>query len=262
MVKFNKKYKTIIVEIYEKVALITLNRPESLNALSNNLIEDLNNALDLVEKDEGLSVIVITGSNKAFAAGADIKEMYSKTFIDVVNNDFIKPWENITLCKKPTIAAVDGYALGGGCELAMMCDIIFANENTKFGQPEINIGVFPAAGGTQRLTKEIGKSKSMDMILSGRTMDVYEAEKLGLVSRILSSNNFLKETLEIAKQISLKSLPALMMAKDAINASYETNLSQGVTYERRLFRSAFSLKDRKEGMKAFIDKRSPNFKNE
>ena len=257
-----KKYKNIIVEISNRVALIRLNRPKALNALSKNLILDLNDALNLIEDDEKIAVIVITGSSKAFAAGADIKEMASKTFIEVVNKDFIKPWEDISLCKKPTIAAVDGYALGGGCELAMMCDIILANENSKFGQPEINLGTFPAAGGTQRLPKAIGKSKAMDMILSGRMMDAHEAEKMGLVSRILSSKNFLEEVMKIAKAISLKSLPALKMAKDAVNASYETNLSQGVTYERRLFRSTFSLNDRKEGMNAFIDKRKPNFNDD
>ena len=177
------------MEIYDRVALIKLNRPNALNALSKELILDLNDALKTIESDKNLAVIVLTGTAKAFAAGADIKEMSSKTFIDVVNEDFIKPWESITLCKKPTIAAVDGYALGGGCELAMMCDLIFANENTKFGQPEINLGTFPAAGGTQRLPRTVGKSKAMDMILSGRMMDVYEAEKMGLVSRILSSKN-------------------------------------------------------------------------
>tara|TARA_B100000686_G_scaffold101382_1_gene108574 strand:+ start:20078 stop:20863 length:786 start_codon:yes stop_codon:yes gene_type:complete len=260
--KFIKKYENIIVEIFEKVVLIRLNRPKALNALSKELIIDLNDALRLIEEDKRFSVIVITGSNKAFAAGADIKEMSSKTFIELVNNDFIKPWENITMCKKPTIAAVDGYALGGGCELAMMCDLIFANKNSKFGQPEINLGTFPAAGGTQRLPKAVGKSKAMDMILSGRIMDAYEAEKMGLVSRILSPKNFLNEVLEIAKKISSKSLPVLMMAKDAVNASYETTLSQGIIYERRLFRSTFSLNDRKEGMNAFINKREPNFSDD
>ena len=257
-----KKYKNIIVKIFDRVALIKLNRPSALNALSRELILDLNDALKLIEENKTLSVIVLTGSSKAFAAGADIKEMSSKTFIDIVNNYFIKPWEDITLCKKPTIAAVDGYALGGGCELAMMCDLIFANENTKFGQPEINLGTFPAAGGTQRLPKAVGKSKAMDMILSGRIMDSHEAEKMGLVSRILPSENFLDEVMKIAKSISLKSLPALMMAKDAVNASYETNLMQGITYERRLFRSTFSLNDRKEGMNAFIEKRKPNFNDD
>ena len=176
-------------------------------------------------------------------------------------SDFIKPWEKISLCKKPTIAAVDGYALGGGCELAMMCDLLIANENTKFGQPEINLGVFPAAGGTQRLPKAIGKAKAMDIILSGRMMGVEEAEKLGLVSRVIPSENFLDQVLEIAKEISEKSLPALIMAKDAINASYETSLTQGIIYERRLFRSTFSLADQKEGMQAFIEKRKAKFKN-
>jgi len=259
--RLKNNYKNIKIKVISKVVLITLNRPEVLNALSRDLITDLNGALDIIENDENLSVIVITGSRKAFAAGADIKEMISKDFIDIVNNDFIKPWEKISFCNKPTIAAVDGYALGGGCELAMMCDLLIANENTKFGQPEINLGVFPAAGGTQRLPRAIGKAKAMDMILSGRMMDALEAEKLGLISRIISSENFLEKVIEIAQNISEKSLPALIMAKDAINVSYETTLSQGIVFERRLFRSSFALKDRKEGMQAFIDKRKAVFKN-
>ena len=258
---FKENYKNIKISVTEKVILITLNRPEALNALSSNLIDDLNHALGIAESDKNISVIVLTGSSKAFAAGADIKEMSSKNFSDLIDNDFIKPWEKISLCKKPTIAAVDGYALGGGCELAMMCDLLIANENTKFGQPEINLGVFPAAGGTQRLPKAIGKAKAMDIILSGRMMGVQEAEKLGLVSRVISSENFLDQVLEIAKEISEKSLPALIMAKDAINASYETSLTQGIIYERRLFRSTFSLADQKEGMQAFIEKRKAKFKN-
>ena len=258
---FKENYQNIKIKVNEKVVLITLNRPEALNALSSDLIDDVNHALSIAERDKNISVIVVTGSSKAFAAGADIKEMSSKSFTDLISNDFIKPWEKISLCKKPTIAAVDGYALGGGCELAMMCDLLIANEKTKFGQPEINLGVFPAAGGTQRLPKAIGKAKAMDLILSGRMMGVEEAEKLGLVSRVISSKNFLNEVLEIAKEISEKSLPALIMAKDAVNSSYETSLSQGIIYERRLFRSAFSLDDQKEGMKAFIEKRKAKFKN-
>jgi len=258
---FEENYQNIKIKMIEKVVLITLNRPKALNALSSDLIDDLNHALGIAEKDKNISVIVLTGSSKAFAAGADIKEMRSISFTDLINNDFIKPWEKISLCKKPTIAAVDGFALGGGCELAMMCDLLIANENTKFGQPEINLGVFPAAGGTQRLPKAVGKAKAMDMILSGRMMGVEEAEKLGLVSRVISSDNFLGQVLEIAKEISEKSLPALIMAKDAINSSYETSLSQGIIYERRLFRSAFSLDDQKEGMEAFIEKRKAKFKN-
>ena len=258
---FKENYENITIKLIAKVILITLNRPKALNALSSALIDDLNHALSVAEKNKNISVIVVTGSSKAFAAGADIKEMISKNFTDLIDNDFIKPWEKISLCKKPTIAAVDGYALGGGCELAMMCDMLIANENTKFGQPEINLGVFPAAGGTQRLPRVVGKAKAMDMILSGRMMEVEEAEKLGLVSRIISSENFLDKVLEIAKEISEKSLPALIMAKDAVNSSYETSLSQGIAYERRLFRSAFSLEDQKEGMRAFIEKRKAEFKN-
>ena len=186
---FKNEYKNIKIRIIDKVILITLNRPEALNALSSHLIDDLNHALGHAEQDKNISLIVLTGSSKAFAAGADIKEMSSKSFTDLINDDFIKPWEKISLCKKPTIAAVDGYALGGGCELAMMCDLLIANKNTKFGQPEINLGVFPAAGGTQRLPKAIGKAKAMDMILSGRMMGAEEAEKLGLVSRIISNHS-------------------------------------------------------------------------
>ena len=258
---FKENYENITIKLIAKVILITLNRPKALNALSSALIDDLNHALSVAEKNKNISVIVVTGSSKAFAAGADIKEMISKSFTDLIDNDFIKPWEKISLCKKPTIAAVDGYALGGGCELAMMCDMLIANENTKFGQPEINLGVFPAAGGTQRLPRAVGKAKAMDMILSGRMMEVEEAEKLGLVSRIISSENFLDKVLEIAKEISEKSLPALIMAKDSVNSSYETSLSQGIIYERRLFRSAFSLEDQKEGMRAFIEKRKAEFNN-
>ncbi|MBH87793.1 MAG: enoyl-CoA hydratase [Pelagibacterales bacterium] len=258
---FKDNYTNIKIKIIERVILITLNRPSALNALSSGLIDDLNHALKVAEKNSNISVIVITGSSKAFAAGADIKEMIAKSFSDLIDNDFIKPWEKLSLCKKPTIAAVDGYALGGGCELAMMCDLLIANENTKFGQPEINLGVFPAAGGTQRLPRAVGKAKAMDMVLSGRMMGAEEAEKLGLVSRIISSDNFIENVIEIAKEISEKSLPSLIMAKDAINSSYETSLSQGIIYERRLFRSAFSLEDQKEGMSAFIEKRKAKFKN-
>tara|TARA_B100000700_G_scaffold226992_1_gene250574 strand:+ start:3169 stop:3954 length:786 start_codon:yes stop_codon:yes gene_type:complete len=258
---FKDNYTNIKIKIIERVILITLNRPSALNALSSGLIDDLNHALKVAEKNSNISVIVITGSSKAFAAGADIKEMIAKSFSDLIDNDFIKPWEKLSLCKKPTIAAVDGYALGGGCELAMMCDLLIANENTKFGQPEINLGVFPAAGGTQRLPRAVGKAKAMDMVLSGRMMGAEEAEKLGLVSRIISSDNFVENVIEIAKEISEKSLPSLIMAKDAINSSYETSLSQGIIYERRLFRSAFSLEDQKEGMSAFIEKRKAKFKN-
>ena len=252
-------YKNILVEVYEKVVLLKLNRPDSLNALSKGLIEDLNHALDIIDRDPNYSVIVLTGEGKAFAAGADIKEMMSKSFQEVIDEDFIKPWEKISYFSKPTIAAVNGYALGGGCEIAMMCDLLFACKDAKFGQPEINLGTFPGAGGTQRLPKAIGKAKAMDLILTARMMDADEAEKLGLISRILPNDNFVNEVLKIAKNISKKSLPALKMAKAAVNGAYENNLSHGILFERKIFQSTFSLEDTKEGMKAFIEKREPNF---
>jgi len=250
-----------IVEIYEKVVLLKLNRPDSLNALSKGLIEDLNHALDIIENDPHYSVIVLTGNGKAFAAGADIKEMMSKSFQDVIENDFIKPWEKISSISKPTIAAVNGYALGGGCELAMMCDLLIASEKAKFGQPEINLGTFPGSGGTQRLPKTIGKAKAMDLILTARMIDADEAEKLGLTSRVLIEDNFIEQVLEIAKEISEKSLPVLKMAKAAVNGAFENTLSQGVLYEKKIFQSTFALEDRKEGMQAFIEKRKPKFEN-
>jgi len=259
--KLKNNYKNIIVEIYEKVVLLKLNRPDSLNALSKGLIEDLNHALDIIENDPHYSVIVLTGNGKAFAAGADIKEMMSKSFQDVIENDFIKPWEKISSISKPTIAAVNGYALGGGCELAMMCDLLIASEKAKFGQPEINLGTFPGSGGTQRLPKTIGKAKAMDLILTGRMIDADEAEKLGLTSRVLIEDNFIEQVLEIAKEISEKSLPVLKMAKAAVNGAFENTLSQGVLYEKKLFQSTFALEDRKEGMQAFIEKRKPKFEN-
>jgi len=259
--KLENKYKNILIEMHNRVVLLKLNRPDSLNALSKGLIEDLNHALNIIEMNSSYSVIVITGVGKAFAAGADIKEMSSKSFQDVLEEDFIKPWENISAISKPTIAAVNGYALGGGCELAMMCDLLFASNKAKFGQPEINLGTFPGAGGTQRLPKAIGKAKAMDLILTGRMMDALEAEKLGLVTRILPEKNFLEEVISIAIDIASKSLPVLKMAKAAVNGSYENTLSQGILYEKKIFQSTFALEDRKEGMSAFIGKRRPKFKN-
>ena len=257
-------YENILVEKRGKVAIITLNRPKALNALSPDLMREVSLAVDELERDSSVGCLVVTGSEIAFAAGADIKEMKTKSYMDVYMSDFITAeWERIARCRKPVIAAVAGYALGGGCELAMMCDFILAAENAKFGQPEINLGIIPGAGGTQRLPRFVGKSKAMEMALLGqaRMMDAEEAEKLGLVSRVIPSEGFLDKVIEIAIKISEKSLPALKMAKDAINSSYENTLSQGVVYERRLFRSSFSLDDRKEGMKAFIEKRKAVFKN-
>jgi enoyl-CoA hydratase len=256
-------YENIIVEKKGKVALITLNRPKALNALSPELTVELGHALDDLESDEGIAAVVITGNEKAFAAGADIMAMKDWNYMDVYKADFItKTWERITKFRKPTIAAVSGYALGGGCELAMMCDFILAADNAKFGQPEINLGTIPGAGGTQRLTRFVGKSKAMEMVLTGRMMDAVEAERAGLVSRIIPADQLLEEALKTAQKIAALSLPIVMIAKESVNRSYETTLNEGVLFERRLFHSTFSTKDQKEGMSAFAEKRKPNFINE
>ncbi len=254
-------YQNIIAETHDKVGLITLDRPEALNALSSELITELNDALDKFETDEGIGCIVITGSEKAFAAGADIKEMQSKTYMDVYLGDFLTSWDRVSRMRKPVIAAVAGYALGGGCELAMMCDFILAADTAKFGQPEIALGVMPGVGGTQRLTRFIGKAKAMEMNLTGRMMDAEEAESSGLVSRIIPASELLDEAVKTAAKIADFSLPAVMMAKEATNRAYETTLAEGVRTERRLFQSMFATADQKEGMSAFIEKRSPQFKN-
>jgi enoyl-CoA hydratase len=225
-------------------------------------MKELTQAVDDFEADDAIGCLVVTGSDKAFAAGADIKEMQSKTYIEVYGEDFITAdWERIARSRKPVIAAVAGYALGGGCELAMMCDFILAADTAKFGQPEINLGTFPGAGGTQRLTRFVGKSKAMDMCLTGRTMDAAEAEHAGLVSRVVPAAELLDEALKVAAGIAAKSRPVTMMAKEAVNRAYETTLAEGVRFERRLFHSTFALEDRREGMTAFIAKRKPNFQN-
>ncbi|CAE7405740.1 fadB1 [Symbiodinium microadriaticum] len=255
-------YDNILVDRDGPVGIITLNRPKALNALCDALVSELNEALDQFETDDGIKVIVLTGSEKAFAAGADIKEMAPKSYMDVYKEDFItSSWERITTIRKVTIAAVSGYALGGGCELAMMCDFILASDTAKFGQPEINIGVMPGAGGTQRLTRLIGKSKAMDMCLTGRMMDADEAERAGLVSRIIPAGELLDETIKVAQRIAATSLPASMMVKESVDRAYETTLSEGVRFERRLFHSLFSTEDKAEGMAAFIEKRDPDFKD-
>ena len=255
-------YETILTERKEKVALVTLDRPEALNAFNNLLMEELTDALTKFDNEENIHVIVITGSDKAFAAGADINEMKFKSYMDVYKEDFITAnWEKAAKCRKPIIAAVSGYALGGGCELAMMCDLIIASDTAKFGQPEIKLGVMPGAGGTQRLTKFVGKSKAMEMILTGRLMDAAEAERSGLVSRVVPPEDLIKDALETAKTIAEMSLPAVMMAKEAVNNAYETSMNEGIRFERRLFHSMFALEDQKEGMSAFVEKRKADFKH-
>ena len=254
-------YETLIVETPRPgVTLLRLNRPEALNALNDQLMDEMTAALNAAEADASVRCIVITGSDRAFAAGADIKQMASKSYADVYGEDFItRNWERVASCRKPVIAAVAGYALGGGCELAMMCDFIIAAENAKFGQPEINLGVSPGAGGTQRLTRFIGKSKAMDMVLTARMMDAAEAERCALVSRVVPLADLVATALDVAEKIAALSPNAVMLTKEMVNAAYETPLSQGVKLERRLFHSLFAFDDQKEGMAAFIEKRPANF---
>ena len=252
-------YANLIVETHGAVGLIRLNRPQALNALSAALMEDLDAALEGFEADPAIGAIVLTGSEKAFAAGADIKEMQDKTFADAFLGDFISKWERVTRVRKPVVAAVAGFALGGGCEIAMMCDFILAADNAKFGQPEIKLGVIPGAGGTQRLTRAVGKSKAMEMILTGRMMDADEAERSGLVSRIVPAASLIEEALKVAGTIAALSRPAVYAAKEAVNRAYETTLAEGVKFERRIFHSLFATEDQKEGMRAFAEKRPAKF---
>lgn len=254
-------YTTIISERKGGAGVITLNRPEALNALNTALMEEVVAAAGAFDDDPKIGVIVITGSSKAFAAGADIKEMLPLSYIDTYGGDLFAGWDALTRVRKPLIAAVAGYALGGGCELAMMCDFIIAADNAKFGQPEITLGVMPGLGGSQRLTRFVGKSKAMDMCLTGRMMDAEEAERAGLVSRIVPLRELVEETLKIAEKIANFSLPATMMVKESVNRSYESTLAEGLRFERRLFHSMFALEDQKEGMTAFVEKRSASFKN-
>jgi enoyl-CoA hydratase len=254
-------YETIIVETRGKVGLVTLNRPKALNALNSAVLAEVLVAMQTFEANPRIGAMVITGSEKAFAAGADIKEMQSKTYVDAYLEDFFGGWEQFTRIRKPIIAAVAGYALGGGCELAMMCDFIIAADNAKFGQPEITLGVIPGMGGSQRLTRFVGKSKAMDMCLTGRMMDAAEAERSGLVSRVVPMGELVEEALKAGAKIAEFSLPAVMMAKEAVNRSYETTLAEGLRFERRLFHSMFALDDQKEGMAAFTEKRTANFRN-
>ena len=255
-------FETILVESPSAgVTLIRLNRPEALNALNTQLLGELSQALDAAEADEAVRCVVLTGSEKAFAAGADIKEMSDKTYAQMFSMDFFTPAaRRLEQFRKPVIAAVAGYALGGGCELAMLCDFIIAAETAKFGQPEINLGVMPGIGGTQRLTRFVGKSKAMDMMLTARMMDAAEAERTGLVSRVVAADKLLDEALAAAAKIASQSPLAVMMNKELVNTAYETTLSTGVAVERRLFHSLFAFEDQKEGMAAFVEKRKPDFK--
>jgi enoyl-CoA hydratase len=252
-------YETILLEKRGRVGIITLNRPKALNALNAQLISELNHALDDCEADEGIGAMVLTGSEKAFAAGADIKEMKDYGFIDVYKKDFLEPWERLSRTRKPVIAAVAGFALGGGCELALMCDFVIAADTAKFGQPEIIIGVIPGSGGTQRLARSIGKAKTMDLCLTGRMMDAAEAERCGLVSRIVPAADLMVEATKAAETVANLSLLATMAAKEAVNSAFETPLAEGVRMERRIFRSLFGTEDQKEGMTAFAEKRKANF---
>src|SRR5277367_2003016 len=255
-------FENIIVESRGAVGIITLNRPKMLNALSFGVFREIAAAIDDLEADDSIGCILLTGSEKAFAAGADIKEMQPKTFIDMFSSDFAASGaDRVAKCRKPTIAAVAGYALGGGCELAMMCDIIIAADTAKFGQPEITLGTIPGIGGTQRLTRAVGKSKAMDLCLTGRMMDAAEAERSGLVSRVVPADKLMVEALAMAEKIASMSQPAAAMAKEAINRAFETPLSEGMNVERNLFHATFALEDRAEGMAAFIEKRKPVNKN-
>ncbi len=250
-------YELIKSEKKDGVGIITLNRPESLNALNTPLVKEIASAVDDFEADENIGCLLITGSEKAFAAGADIKEMQPKTFVDAYKEDFItRDWERLSRCRKPVVAAVSGYALGGGCELAMMCDIIIAADTAKFGQPEIKLGTLPGAGGTQRLARFIGKAKTMDLCLTGRMMSADEAERSGLVARVVPINNLLDDAIETAKTIAEMSHMATMVTKESINRAYETTLSEGIRFERRMFHASFATEDQKEGMAAFAEKRN------
>jgi len=253
--------QAIIVETRGRVGVIRMNRPQALNALNATLNGELLAAAEAFEADAGIGCILITGSDKAFAAGADIKEMADRSYIDVFGTDFAADWERLTRLRKPLVAAVAGFALGGGCEVAMMCDIIIAADTARFGQPEIKLGVIPGMGGTQRLTRAVGKAKAMDLVLTGRMMDAAEAERAGLVSRVVPAADLLTEALKAAETIAAMSLPAAMMAKECINRAYETTLSEGIRFERRLFHAMFATEDQKEGMAAFVEKRKPNWRH-
>ena len=254
-------FETVLTEREGAVGIVTLNRPQAMNALNAKLVDEAVEALSAFDADEAIGCMILTGSERAFAAGADIKEMASFSFVDAYGQDFIARWDRLATMRKPVIAAVAGYALGGGCEAAMMCDMIIAADNAKFGQPEINLGVMPGAGGTQRLTRAVGKAKAMDLVLTGRMMDAAEAERSGLVARVVPADQLMTEAKKAAATIAEKSLPSLMAAKESVDRAFETPLAEGVRFERRLFHALFSTEDQKEGMAAFAQKRRPEFKN-
>lgn len=254
-------YETILLEIKDRVGLITLNRPQALNALNAQIVSELNQALDALEADPKIGCIVLTGSKKAFAAGADIKEMAELTYPQIYLDDLFSDSDRVANRRKPIIAAVNGFALGGGCELALMCDFILAGDNAKFGQPEINLGVLPGMGGTQRLTRAVGKAKAMEMCLTGRFIDAVEAERCGIVARIVPADELLDDALKTAALIASKSVPISMMVKESVNRAFETTLAEGIRFERRVFHAVFATADQKEGMAAFAEKRKPDFKN-
>ena len=254
-------YETIIVDTNGRVGIVQLNRPNALNALNSQVIEELSAALDAFEADGGIGCVVITGNEKAFAAGADIKEMQSKTYMSAFQEDFITKWYRVSNARKPIVAAVAGFALGGGCELAMMCDIIIAADTARFGQPEIKLGVMPGSGGTQRLIRQVGKAKAMELCLTGRMMDAAEAERANLVARVVPAASLMDEAMKTAEAIASMSLPIAMMTKESINRAYETSLAEGIRFERRVFHSMFAVADQKEGMTAFVEKRKAKFEH-
>ena len=255
-------HETINVEKKGRVGIIEIHRPQALNALNATVVREVVAAIVAYEEDPGIGCIILTGSEKAFAAGADIKEMADKSFMDAFMSDFATDWERVTRVRKPIIAAVAGYALGGGCEVAMLCDLIIAADNAKFGQPEIKLGVIPGIGGTQRLTRAVGKAKAMDLVLTGRTMDAQEAERSGLVARVVPADKLMEEAMKVAQTIASMSLPVVMVAKESVNRAFEVSLSEGVRFERRVFHSLFATRDQKEGMAAFVAKRAPKFQHE
>ena len=254
-------YENIVVETKGRVGIIRLNRPQALNALNKALIAELTQAIEAFDGDEKIGCMLIAGSDKAFAAGADIKEMADKPFIEAYLGDFVSNWDAVAHARKPIVAAVAGFALGGGCELALQSDVVIAADNAKFGQPEIKLGVIPGIGGTQRLTHAVGKAKAMDLILTGRMMDAAEAEKSGLVARVVPAANLMDEAMKVADTIANMSLPSVLAAKEAVNRAFESGLSEGVVFERRIFHALFATEDQKEGMKAFVEKRPPKWKN-